>query len=337
VSEVDILFTTTKSYLSADGREERRKVNKNLLKYGVSFLDDLTGGISRTDLILLVGRSGQGKSELALHIASSNAHSGKKVYHLALEADSKEIHNRMLYKEIAKEYYLKRTFEPHISYDFWVKGYYEDLISDEIYNKAILNLEEKTINLKVFYRGKDFDLRELEKVFASAKADADLIVIDHIHYFDFTGNENEAQKTLMKTIRDLALQHNIPVIVVGHVRKQDRRNFTVIPDIEDVHGSSDIFKIVTHAIAIAPAVDIKKPIVGFGSGPTEYPSYIKIGKCRTNGSLKTYCGLMVYDVNKNSYLDGYKIGTTNSDGIYEESTNIPERAKNCINQIKNIF
>jgi replicative DNA helicase len=301
-------------------REERLENAKDPLTFGIPFLDEAFPGIFKNDLVLVAGRSGQGKSEIALHVALTNAVKGKRVVLLALEHERREVARRMLYKEMAKEFY-RAIIRPggRPNYLHWYAGKQETLLSP-YYEKAARTLSAYS-NLKVFYRGQDFGLKELRMIFASIKGQADLLVLDHLHYMDFADdNENRAHKEAVKEIRNLALIHGIPVILVAHIRKADRRNPNPLPDMEDIHGSSDIFKIATKAIIIAPAKDQD---VQPGTKTFRFPTYFRLAKCRQDGGLQWFCGLSSFDMSKGQYDEHYVIGNFNQKGEWQTATEKP--------------
>lgn len=316
-------FVTLSEELNGE-REERLLNAENPLTFGISFLDDSLLGVFKNDLVLIAGRSGQGKSEVALHVSLTNAAKGKRVYHLALEAEKREIARRMLYKAMAREFYsalVRPAGRPN--YLHWYAGKQEQLL-EPFYEKAKQKLSNYN-NLQVFYRGAEFGLKELRMIFASIKGRADLLVLDHLHYMDFADeNENRAHRDAVKEIRDLALLHNVPVILVAHIRKADRRNPIPVPDMEDIHGSSDIFKIATKAITMAPAKD--QDVQG-GTKTFRFPTYFRLAKCRQDGGLQWFCGLTSFDMSKGSYDENYVIGNFNGEGKWQTATETPFWAK----------
>lgn len=289
-------------------REERIKNAKDRLSFGISFLDDALVGIFKNDLVLLAGRSGQGKSEVALHISLTNAKSGKRVVHLALEAEPREVGRRMLFKLMARKFYSARPMsERKPSYIRWYAGEQEDLLAP-YYESSVKELRSFE-KLSVLYRGVDFGLDQLRQIFVAKKGEADLVVCDHLHYFDYQDeNENRAHKEIVKTINELAKEYSVPVVLVSHIRKSDKRYSSPVPDLEDIHGSSDIFKIATKAIFIAPAKD---QMVTPETKTHRFPTYFRIGKCRQDGSLNWFIGLTSFDVSKGDYDQEYVLGEFN--------------------------
>lgn len=318
-------FQTLSEQLSGE-REERLANAENMCTFGISFLDDALVGIFKNDLVLLAGRSGQGKSEIALHISLTNALKGRRVYHLALEAEPKEIARRMLFKQMAKLFYANRFVhgsDERPNYLRWYAGMQEEMLGP-FREKAAQALGAYN-NLKTFYRGEDFGPTQLEQIFASVKGQADLLVLDHLHYMDFDDdNENRAHKETVKQIRSLALLHGIPVILVAHIRKGDRRNPVPVPDQEDIHGSSDIFKIATKAIMIAPAKD---QLVTPETKTYRFPTYFRAAKCRQDGGVSWFTGLSSFDISRGEYDEQYVIGEFGSKGEYLQLDHKPFWAK----------
>lgn len=301
-------------------REERLANAERVIKFGVPFLDDALLGIAKNDLVLIAARSGNGKSELATHISLVNAMEGKTVYHLALEAERREITRRMLYKRMSKRFYeqvVRTGGKPN--YLHWYMGKQEAMLG-HLHESAAEDLENYS-SLKIYYRGTDFGMKELSDIFASIKGKADLLTLDHLHYVDFADeNENRAHKQAVKEIRDLALLHSIPVILVAHIRKTDRRFAMPVPDLEDIHGSSDIFKIATKAIMIAPAKDQD---VLPGTSTYRFPTYMRIVKCRQDGSLPWFTGLTAFDISTGEYDAKYELGSHDGEGRWKRSPEKP--------------
>lgn len=309
--------------------EERLKNAEDRCYFGVSYLDDAMRGIVKNDLIVLAGRSGQGKSELAIHIALHNARNRKRVMYLALEAEPKEISRRLFFKSLAREYYksppAQTLSDARPNYLRWYLGEQDSLLKNYV-TKAKEEVKDLD-TLRIFYRGKDFGMPEINMAFASAKQSTDLLILDHLHYLDLDDeNENKAYKAAVKEIRDLALLYGIPVILVAHIRKVDKRATSPIPDVDDIMGSSDIFKIATKVLMIAPVGEKNE------AAPHKLPTYLKIGKCRLDGSVTRYTGFINFDISTATYDENYIIGRHNGSGEWEETKMLPawaERAKNA--------
>jgi len=279
-------------------KEDRHKFSTRVLSYGIKFLDKITEGILPHDLILIGAKSGHGKSEMAAHIAMSNAKQGKRVFMFALEAEEQEIQRRLLFKSLVNDYYSDTHFNKIIpNYLRWYTSKQERELAP-YYEHAKQSI--KLNSLKIRYRGDEFGLEQYEQEIVGIKDQADLIILDHLHYMDFQGeNENQALKNMIKTIRSLSLKHGVPVVVIGHIRKGN--NEALVPSIEDFHGSSDIYKNATKVITLAPCYD-------HNEDPTKFLTYIRLAKCRQDGSRTRFVGLSAFDIKTNSYSDDFKLG-----------------------------
>lgn len=287
----------------------------DLLSFGNKFLDDALGGIASDDLIIMTARTGGGKTELVIDIARSNALSNKKIYFFALEAYKNEMEKRLKFKVLSKLFYEQpnyKEFKIRPNYQDWSYGKQADLLGKfNVEANEVIYRDYK--NLFTFYRSLNFDAELFGQITNAIHHDADLIIIDHLHYFDLEDiNENIAMKKLVKEIKDISLLIGKPVILVAHLRKSNHNSSVgVVPELEEIHGSSDISKIATKVIATAPAYDQPQ------SSRFLFPTYFKILKNRPDSSRARYAALCSFDIQKNAYLDKYIIGKINQKGDFE--------------------
>lgn len=296
--------------------EDRKK--ERIVSYGVNFLDDALGGMSQKDLVLVGAKTGAGKSQLVSAIAKHVAGLGNNVDMFALEAEKHEIARRIKFSMLAEEYFAdprRVATEPgQMKYGAWrrnelrhVLDMYEPLVRDRF--------KKELAGLRVHYREDGiYDHDRLEKEVKAVAKSTSLIIIDHIHYVDIDGeNENAAYKRIIKTVRDLTLKHGIPIIVVAHLRKtQAFRDKALVPNNEDFHGTSDLTKIATTAILLGkapPAMD--QPV-------HLRPTYMRVTKSRIEGDLSWVCARTEFDTRYNRYNPGYDLGMlVDGDSDYE--------------------
>lgn len=276
------------------------------LSYGNPYLDDCLGGIFPFDLVVMTAKTGSGKTELATHIAYQNALAGKKVHFFALEADQGEIERRIKFKKMSQAYYYLRNFEKKNvpNYQDWIlRG--QDFL-DHFGPEIDQELNKELATLKTFYRDKDFTMENFESLLHQIGEDTDLIILDHLHYFDFDEmNENQAMKKTVKQIRMIQQHYHKPIVLVCHIRKGSGKMKNLIPDEEDIHGSSDIAKIATRIIVTSPARDLE------ATKPTLLPTYFRVCKNRYDGARTWFVGVVAFDLTKNEYEPNYKVGRLN--------------------------
>lgn len=305
--------------------ELRKNRRANLLSFGIDFLDDTLKGILKNDLILIGAGSGAGKTELSCSIAKSNIEKGKRVHFIALEAEMYEIERRIKYQLFAKHFYEDRDRPRDISiyFDEWMLGDYIE--SCEKYEAlAATEFMNKYENQYTYYKQDDFTVGDFVEKVLMVHEKTDLIILDHVHYFDFDDdNENRAVKQIAKTARMLTLEYGIPIILVSHLRKRDRGTHEMAPGLEEFHGSSDLYKIATKAITIAP---------GGWDPDGKYETFFRIVKNRFGGSVVRYMASCNFLIGEGRYEKGYKLGQANQrrDEEFRELENgiYPKWAKN---------
>ena len=319
-------------YEKINAAETRKAIihqNEGCLSFGIRFLDDAFVSIQKTDLITLSSYSGVGKSTLATNIAMLNAAKGVRVFYFALEAGPKEVSIRISYKLAAEKYFrdLNRK-NIDIKYLF----YKRDCI-DRTFMKYALAAEKDAENLyknlTIIYRDSAaYTVKDFLEEFLILDVEADLIIIDHINYFDADGRTTEYSllSEAMKAIRDKVLLHQIPCIVVTHLNRPDRKIKRIVPDLDDLHGSSNIGKISTGSFFISRDPD--------ASINGDLPTLIRIAKNRDNGSSVNYVAQMLFDESLNSYKEDYMLfRLKNFDTEMEEikKENMPCWAKGAAN------
>ena len=222
-SESDQMVSSSKRIDNEKGKAEKRK--GSYLKLGVKFLDDALGGIGRSDLFLIGGYTGSGKTEMVKNIAEYNALDGKRVGVFALEAEENEWENRIKFSYLARRFREdnrgSQIVRGHINYLDWFMRELPCL--DKYEDDADLYIKEKLKNLKTYYRAaNDFSTKTLEREVLRHHKEFDLLILDHIHYVDSEGesesNENQEMHKLLKTMRELVIGTGVPMVAVGHLR-----------------------------------------------------------------------------------------------------------------------
>lgn len=279
-----------------------------LLTFGISFLDRALRGIFPDDLILFGAMPGAGKTQLAVNIGLINSNLGKRVHLFALEASKNEIESRMLYSLVAQEYYkslVRPILTRELNYEDWLIGYFGDKL--EYFEDVAKNEILKRENFNTFYRDDEkFTEKTLDNMANTYAGETDLLIVDHVHYFDFIGDdENKALHSIIKTARKIVLDIKKPMIMIAHLRKRDK--FTeLVPGMYEFHGSSNLTKIATRVITMAPGGPTE-------NDPLKFYTNIRVSKNRFNSSVSNYIGQTLFDIRTNEYGD-WTIGKLSKDG-----------------------
>ncbi len=286
--------------------EARAELNGRLLRFGNAFLDDSLLGIRPDDLVLVGAPSGVGKTQFCVNVALANIQNGKRVHFFALEAGRNEIERRLKFQVLTEEFYSDpdrpRIGRP-ILFDEWEVGEFDQALSkyEDFAQRYCQNAFQ---NLHTFYKTETFGVTKLIETALLIADDTDLIIVDHVHYFDWDDdNDNRAIKEIAKAARDLCLTAEKPIVLVAHLRKKDRGNTELVAGLDEFHGSSDLTKIATKVITLAPG----------GVAPEGgFVTYLRTPKNRHSGSSSRYLARMIFNEKKGSYENSYKLGWANA-------------------------
>lgn len=304
-------------------REKRREDGERMIAFNLAFADDYCRGILPNDLVVVTARTGAGKTQLATMIAQGAAKKGLRAYFFALEAEPREIERRAKYRVVANRAW--RHLDPcdreRLNYIDWRIGRLDALLAPWE-AEAEDELRRRYATLHTYYRvAEDFDNSRLESLLNEIRDQADLVVLDHLHYVDTESerNENQAISRIVKTLRDAALNSGKPVVAVAHLRKsmEQRKNRAIVPDEEEILGSGSISKIATKIVAVAPALGwrINAQLLSADEQrehtPGRYaPTYITVSKDRPQGRAREV-GMMLYDRLRLGYASNYVLGEVN--------------------------
>jgi replicative DNA helicase len=290
-------FRPAAERLAQEG-ELRRQRAARVMPWNIAFLDDIALGIYPTDLTVFCAATGAGKTTVAALISQLAAAQGRRVHFFALEAHASEIEQRMLFRTI-RDVARERGLPCRLSYAEWMHG---RSIPAGVEEDARARLVGQLSGLRTFYREQRFTAQDITRLFAAIQHETDLIVLDHLHYVDSDDpNENRAIRDATRAVRDIALAIEKPVVVVAHLRKKDNHRPRLIPDLDDVHGSSEIVKVATKVIALAPARN------AVASAPGVANTYMQVTKDRLAGATGL-AALLAYDLQTLRYRDRYVLG-----------------------------
>lgn len=303
-------------------------VNRDTLTpYGIPFLDDALHGISRNELVVIGSHTGVGKTELLTNIAL-NASKTKKVIFFALEAEPREIEHRLTYRELCTRYFALTT-KPKLATQLQYSNYRLGLLGNEI-NELITDsadaVEKLLANLTLVY-AKDLTV---ESFVLEVQAHAhlhDLWIIDHLHYFEWGDDELKGVRDLMKAVRKVGVDFEVPLVFACHLRKKDRFA-SDFPELAELHGSSEISKRATTVILLGEPKRGKFQLDGENKSPT----VLHVAKCRHEGALRHWYGLHMFDFYARSYSPTYYV-LERKKGEFEGVQDKRQMPKWCTNGI----
>lgn len=201
------------------------------LSTGLAPLDKLLGGMQDSDLIILAGRPGMGKTALATNVAYSVAMEGKKVGLFSLEMSAPQLAQRILadHTSISASDIRKGTFQES---DY-------SLIVDAAKTMEAMFLEiDDTGYLTVAQLAGR--ARRLKR-----KKGLDFLVIDYLQLLHGSGkrqNENRVQEMTEITVglKALAKELNIPIMALSQLSRAVEQREDKRPQLSDLRESGSI-------------------------------------------------------------------------------------------------
>jgi len=215
--------------------EEAKKIIANWgkvtgIRSGYPTIDSLTKGFDPGNLIVLAGRTSQYKTMLSINMARNIAKSGIPVMFVTLENTKAEIAGRLMkicgdseeYEDVATMIAVQAR--------------------DELDWRNVDALIESFIQL---FNGEG------------------IVFIDHLHYFARdTEKQAEMLGNVTKELKKNAIRHEIPIVLISHVRKAENKNKAKdLPDIEDLRGTSYIAQDADIVLMVGQGMTEKNNVV----------------------------------------------------------------------------
>jgi hypothetical protein len=302
-------------------RKEREAEHGLMVPTGIDYLDDrLRGGMLRKDFILVSARTGAGKTTLGQAVGRIAAQEGRRPFMIALEAYEGEVGDRMVFGELARLAWSKRhPYASGLSFRAWLDGQCREVERDYL-DEAEAEVGKWAGRMKVLYRGDKFTSDDITRELLAEKQDVDFWVFDHVHYVDSDDpNENRALKEVTKALRDIVLVSGRPVLAIAHLRKPTvpKKQRLVVPALEELHGASDLTKIATGVVTLAPHEQ--------DLGPNQAATLCRLDKERYDGAGDSYVGILGFDKNHQRYAAGYVLGRLTKGGTEVEVVGRDER------------
>lgn len=186
-------------------------------------VDEKIKGFRKSELIIIGGRPGSGKTTLGMNVAYRMAKQGKKVLFCSLEMSEVELHERIV-KSITGIY----DFE-NMDSTQW-----EKLIntSKELYNSTPLMIYDKAG-------------MTIEDIFRKTyQKKPDIVFVDHLSILrttkNFTGNRYAEVSYLTGQLKILAREMDIPVVCLCQLNRQVEGRTIKAPNLSDLRDSGSI-------------------------------------------------------------------------------------------------
>lgn len=227
----DLLSTT---WAHIETLEERKELVTGV-PTGYHDLDEMMSGLQSSDLVILAGRPGMGKTSLALNIAQHAAiKEGKTVGLFSLEMSSEQLVMRLLCGEGRVDSHRVRS--GYLSHDDW-----KDLA------KAMSRLGDAKIYIDDTPAMSIIEMRSKSRRFKSEHG-LDLLIIDYMQLMSGSAGrpqrfENRQQEisAISRALKALAKELAIPVLALSQLsRAPEQRRGDHRPQLSDLRESGSI-------------------------------------------------------------------------------------------------
>lgn len=193
---------------------------------GFSDLDQITGGLQRSDLIIVAARPSMGKTSLALGMAYGAAVGHKKTVGIfSLEMSAEQLVQRVLSMETGVDTHRLRL------------GQIDDNEWDRI-SRAFGRLSEAPIFVDDSAAGSIMDIRSKARRL-QAEQGLDMIIIDYLQLMSGRRSENRVQEIseISRGLKGLARELNVPVVALSQLSRAVESRADHRPMLSDLRES----------------------------------------------------------------------------------------------------
>lgn len=199
---------------------------------GFSDLDRLTGGLQRSDLIILAARPGGGKTSLALNIAYNAASCGKHVAVISLEMGKMQLMRRLMAMRSRIELQRLRLG--------WVQdGEWEQVV------EAMEDLSALPIWISDAPGEPISVIRKQLRSLIAEHGRIDLLVVDYLQLLspeEAAGDKTRVNELgrISRDLKLLALECDIPILALAQLSRAVETRQSKIPQLSDLRESGSI-------------------------------------------------------------------------------------------------
>lgn len=197
---------------------------------GMNLVDKFMGGLQKSDLLIIAGRPGMGKTGFMLTVAKNSAVIHKKtVAYFSLEMANEQLAQRMLAQATGID--MRKIRLGALGDDDWSKFIYA--INDMTNARLFLDDTPAITPMQLLAKCRRLD----------TEYDLDLVIIDYLQLMG-TGrrNENRVQEVsyISRTLKMLARELNVPVLAAAQLSRAVEQRADKRPMLSDLRESGSL-------------------------------------------------------------------------------------------------
>jgi replicative DNA helicase len=199
---------------------------------GYKALDRLTNGLQKTDLIILAGRPGSGKTSFGTNIAYNAAREGKHVAVFSLEMGNRQLARRLMSMDSGVD--MQRLRSGFIEDNEW---------------EAVTNSGGKLGDLPIWINDtSDSPISSMRAQLRRLIQDhgVDLVVVDYLQLMDAEddgkNHENRVQviSEISRGLKRIAKEFDVPVLALAQLSRKVEERAVKIPMLSDLREGGSI-------------------------------------------------------------------------------------------------
>ena len=210
---------------------EKNKGRLPGIETGFRKVDEILGGLQKSDLIILAARPGAGKTAFALNIAEHAAKNGNKVMIFSLEMPNTQLGQRLL--SMSASVPMESIRNGSLTQDEW------NSISDvqDEFDKTDLVIDDSSVITPV-------EMKNKCRRFKAEKGGLDLVVIDYLQLMSMGGYRIEQREkeigAITRAVKIMAKELDCAVILLSQLNRGPEVRAGHKPQLSDLRDSGSI-------------------------------------------------------------------------------------------------
>lgn len=201
------------------------------LSTGFAGIDKLTSGLHETELIIIAARPGMGKTGFMLNLATAAAANKKSVAIFNLEMNAEQLATRMI--SSLGQIPSNKLRTGRLEHNDWKRV-----------NEAMSQLADTNIFIDDTPGITMSEIKAKCRRLASSPVGLDLVVIDYLQLITsgdrYGGNRQQEVSDISRSLKTMALELNIPVIVASQLSREVEKRDDKRPLMSDLRESGSI-------------------------------------------------------------------------------------------------